>query len=64
MSRFGCRPGGETIISNLADIIVIQQHKQIPLITLAQELGYSSEAAFSRAFKRVMEVITRYQKIA
>lgn len=31
-----------------------QQHKQIPLITLAQELGYGSEAAFSRAFKRVM----------
>lgn len=30
------------------------QNKQVPLITLAQELGYGSEAAFSRAFKRVM----------
>lgn len=27
-----------------------------PLITLAEELGYTSEAAFSRAFKRVMGV--------
>ncbi len=27
-----------------------------PLITLAEELGYNSEAAFSRAFKRVMGI--------
>ena len=30
------------------------KHKSEPLIILAEELGYNSEAAFSRAFKRVM----------
>lgn len=30
--------------------------KSEPLITLAEELGYNSEAAFSRAFKRVMGI--------
>ncbi|NVK74029.1 MAG: AraC family transcriptional regulator [Oceanospirillaceae bacterium] len=29
------------------------KHKNVPLIELAEELGYNSEAAFSRAFKRV-----------
>ena len=32
------------------------QKKSEPLIILAEEFGYSSEAAFSRAFKRVMGV--------
>ncbi len=38
--------------------IALQRLRQSnePLITLAQELGYNSEAAFSRAFKRVMGV--------
>ncbi len=32
------------------------QLKTVPLIVLAEELGYTSEAAFSRAFKRVMGI--------
>ncbi len=32
------------------------QLKTVPLIVLAEELGYTSEAAFSRAFKRVIGV--------
>ncbi|WP_163131001.1 AraC family transcriptional regulator [Agarivorans sp. Alg241-V36] len=32
------------------------QQQRIPLIELAEELGYNSEAAFSRAFKRVIGV--------
>ncbi|UTW12789.1 AraC family transcriptional regulator [Marinobacterium rhizophilum] len=32
------------------------KHRHEPLITLAEDLGYASEAAFSRAFKRVMGV--------
>lgn len=39
---------------NLAYQRLKQQHE--PLINLAQELGYESEAAFSRAFKRIMGV--------
>ncbi len=32
------------------------QQSSVPLIVLAEELGYNSEAAFSRAFKRVMGI--------
>ena len=32
------------------------KHKREPLIVLAEDLGYQSEAAFSRAFKRVIGV--------
>lgn len=32
------------------------KHHSVPLIELAEELGYASEAAFSRAFKRVIGV--------
>ncbi|BEU02382.1 AraC family transcriptional regulator [Agarivorans sp. OAG1] len=39
---------------NLAHQRLQQQH--VPLIELAEELGYNSEAAFSRAFKRVIGV--------
>ena len=39
---------------NIAYQRLKQQHE--PLINLAQELGYESEAAFSRAFKRIMGV--------
>lgn len=39
---------------NLAYQRLKQKHE--PLINLAQELGYESEAAFSRAFKRIMGV--------
>jgi AraC-like DNA-binding protein len=39
---------------NLAYQRLKQKHE--PLINLAQELGYESEAAFSRAFKRIMGI--------
>jgi hypothetical protein len=56
------RPGGETVITHLADILIIQAiHSWIDsvpetergwLAVLAERFGYQSEAAFSRAFKR------------
>ena len=33
------------------------KHKKEPLIKLAEDLGYSSEATFSRVFNRVMGVL-------
>src|SRR6266436_814576 len=58
-------PGSDLVVNRLADVLFIQKAAALlqkgdrKLIDVARSVGYDSDAAFSKAFKRVVSVTPR-----